>query len=149
MPTQSPLSSELREQYEAESARLEHDFSSNKDGLKYLRERSAIVDVMVRRLWAQFVASPGFETSQIIFAAVGDYGRQTLFPYSDVDIVFLAATSEAAEKFKDAIQRLTQGLKEIGLKCNATAGIVGEFIQFDSDRADSLLSLLTAVFLKG
>src|SRR5579864_3508331 len=149
MPTQPPLSTELRDHYEAESARLEHDFSSTKGGLKYLRERSALVDSIARRLWAQFVASPGFETSQIIFAAVGDYGRQTLFPYSDVDIVFLAATGEAAEKFKDAIQRLTQGLNEIGLKCNVKAGIISEFIQFDSDRADSLLSLLDCRFLEG
>jgi len=149
MPTQSPLSSELRERYEAESVRLEHDFSSTKDGLKYLRERSALVDSIVRRLWAQFVASPGFETSQIVFAALGDFGRQTLFPYSEVDIVFLAATGEAAEKFKDAIQRLTQGLNEIGLKCNVTVGIISEFIQFDSDRADSLLSSLDCRFLEG
>ncbi len=149
MPTQSPLSSELREQYEAESARLQHDFSTTKDGLKYLRERSALVDSIARRLWAQFVASPGFETSRIVFAAVGDFGRQTLFPYSDVDLIFLAATGEAAEKFKDAIQRLSQGMNEIGLKCNATAGIVSEFIEFNSDRAEAILSLLDCRFLEG
>src|SRR5487761_2511595 len=102
MPTQSPLSSELRERYEAESARLLHDFSTTKDGLKYLQERSALVDSIARRLWAQFAVSAGLESSRIVLAAVGDFGRQTLFPYSDVDIVSLAATSEAAEKFKDA-----------------------------------------------
>ncbi len=51
MPTQSPLSSELREHYEAESARLQRDFSTTKDGLNYLRERSALVDSVVLRLW--------------------------------------------------------------------------------------------------
>jgi len=107
------------------------------------------VDSIVRRLWAQIVASPGFETSQILFAAVGDFGRQTLFPYSDVDLVFLAGTGEAAEKFKDAITRLSQGLNEIGLKCNMTAGIVSEFIQFDSDRIEEFLSLLDCRFLEG
>src|SRR5579859_6202551 len=99
MPIQSPLSSELREYYEAESARLQRDFSATKDGLKYLLERSALVDSIARRLWAQFFVSAGPEPSQIVFAAVGDFGRQTLFPYSEVDIVFLTATGEAAEKF--------------------------------------------------
>ena len=89
------------------------------------------------------------ETSQIVFAAVGDFGRQTLFPYSDVDLIFLAATSEAAEKFKDAIQQLSQGMNEIGLKCNATAGIVSEFVQFDPDHAEAILSLLDCRFLAG
>ena len=106
MPTQSPLSIELREHYEAESARLQSDFSATKDGLKYLRDKSALVDSIACRLWAQFCRLRGSsELSQIAFAAVGDFGRRTLFPYSDVDLVFLAATSEAAEKFKDAIPK--------------------------------------------
>src|ERR1700680_2440934 len=109
MPTQSLLVSELRERFDAESSRLQEEFYASKDGLKYLRERSALVDSIVRRLWAQIVASPGFETSQILFAAVGDFGRQTLFPYSDVELIFLAATGEAADKFKGAVQRLSQG----------------------------------------
>src|SRR3984893_13821310 len=118
MPTQSPLSSELREHYEAESARLQDDFSTTKDGLKYLRERSELVDSIARRLWAQFAVSAGLQPSRIVLAAVGDYGRQNLFPYSEVDIVFLASTGEAGEKFKNVIQQLSQGMSEIGLKCN-------------------------------
>jgi len=84
-----------------------------------------------------------------VFAAVGDLGRQTLFPYSDVDLIFLAATGEAAEKFKDAIQRLSQGMNEIGLKCKATAGIVAEFNEFNPDHAEAILSLLDCRFLEG
>ena len=99
MPTQSPLSSELRERYEAESARLQHDFSTTKDGLKYLRERSALVDSIARRLWAQFVASPGFETSQIVFAAVGDF-------------VFCQRRDQLGPKATDG--RLTRGSRSNG-----------------------------------
>jgi [protein-PII] uridylyltransferase len=149
MPTQSPLSSELRERYEAESARLQHDFSISKDGLKYLQERSALVDSLARRLWAQFAVSPGPEPSRIVFAAVGDFGRQTLFPYSEVEIVFLAATDEAAEKSRDTIHLLTQGMNEIGLKTNANARVISEFTQMDSENADAILSLLDCRFLEG
>jgi [protein-PII] uridylyltransferase len=149
MPTQSPLSSELREYYEAESARLQNDFSATKEGLKYLREKSALVDSIVRRLWAEFAASAGPGPSQIVFAAVGDFGRQTLFPYSEIDLVFLAATSEAAEKFKDAFQKIPQGMNELGLKCNMTTRIVPGFVQFDSDHADAILALLDCRFLDG
>src|SRR6202140_98877 len=149
MPTQSTLVSELKERFDAESSRWQEEFYAAKDGLNYLRERSALVDSIARRLWAQFVASPGFETSQIVCAAVGDFGRQTLFPYSDVDLIFLAATGEAADKFKDAIQRLSQGMNEIGLKCNATAGIVSEFTEFNPDRAEAILALLDCRFLEG
>jgi len=149
MPTQSTLSSELRERYESESARLRNDFSTTKDGLKYLQNRSALVDAMARRLWAHFIVSAGLESSRMVFAAVGDFGRQTLFPYSEVDLIFLADSGEAAEKFKDAIQRFSQGMSEIGLKCNVTAGVIADFLQFDSDRAEAILSLLDCRFLDG
>ena len=149
MPTQSPLSSELREHYEVESSRLQRHFSATKDGLKYLRERSALLDAIVRRLWTQVADSYGSEASRVVLAAVGDFGRQTLFPYSDIDVVFLAATNEAAEKCKDGAHRLARGLSEIGLKCNATSGSIPEFLRFDSDRADSILSLLDFRFLEG
>src|SRR5580700_7187507 len=149
MPTQSPLVSELKERFDSESSRLQEEFSAAKDGLKYLQEKSALVDSIARRFWAQFVGSTGLQPSRMIFAAVGDYGRQTLFPYSDVDLIFLAGTGEAAEKFKDAIQRLSQGMNEIGLRCNTTAGIIPEFIQFDADRTETILSLLDCRFLDG
>ena len=149
MPTQSPLTSELREHYETQSTRLQHEFSTIKDGLKYLQERSALVDLISRRLWGEFAASESVKPSHLVFAAVGDFGRQTLFPYSDVDLVFLAATREAAEACKDAMQRISQGMNEIGLKCQARSGVLPEFTQFDSDRAEGILSLLDFRFLDG
>jgi len=149
MPTQSPLSSDLREHYDSESVRLQHDFSTTKNGLKYLQERSALVDSIARRLWAQFAGSAGLESSGIVFAAVGDFGRQTLFPYSEIDIVFLAAAGEVAEKFKVAIQNLAQGMREIGLKTNASTRNASEFAQLDSENAEAILSLLDCRFLDG
>jgi len=149
MPTQSTLVSELKERFDAESSRMQEEFYAAKDGLKYLHERSGLVDSICRRLWAQFFVSDGLAPFRIVLAAVGDFGRQTLFPYSDIDLVFLAATNEAIEKFKDAIQKFSHGMNEIGLKCNTTTGIVPEFVQFDSNHADAVLSLLDCRFLDG
>ncbi len=149
MSTQSVPGNELRKQYEADSERLRHDFSISSDGLKYMQGKSALVDSLVRHLWAQLIVSAGLEPSRIVIAAVADFGRQTLFPYSEIDILFLAATGEAAIKFKEPIQRLPSALKEIGLKCNVTSGIVSEFIQFDPEHADAMLSLLDFRFLEG
>jgi len=149
MPTDSAPVGELRKFYKVEFARLQDDFLATKDGLKYLHARSALVDTIARQLWPHLLKSTGLEPSQIVFSAVGDLGRQTLFPYSDVDVIFLAASGEVAEKFKGTIQQVSEGMNEIGLKCNHTAGVVTEFFQFDSDRADSILSLLDIRFLDG
>jgi [protein-PII] uridylyltransferase len=149
MPTQSPLSNELRERYEAESARLEQDFSHAKDGLNYLHGKSELVDSIARRFWAECFVSLRQDTSQIVFAAVGDLGRQTLFPYSNVELVFLAATGEVAEKIKESNHRILQGLNEIGLKANVNTRIVSELTEVNSENADAILSLLDCRLLEG
>jgi hypothetical protein len=56
MPTQSPLTNELRELYESESSRLRKNFSANKDGLSFLREHSGLVESLALRLWEQIVS---------------------------------------------------------------------------------------------
>ena len=139
----------MRELYEAESARLQRDFSTTKDGLKYLRERSALVDSIARRFWAQSTAGLGLEPSQIVLAAVDDLGRQTLFPYSEIDFIFLAATAEAAGKFKNAFEGLKKDMSDIGLKTNSTSRILPEFSQLDSENTEAILSLLDCRFLGG
>jgi [protein-PII] uridylyltransferase len=149
MATESPLNTELRNYHETESVRLQQEFSENKDGLKYLRGRSALVDSAARRLWSHFIAAAGLDSAGIVFAAVGDLGRETVFPYSDADVVFLAATAEAAEKFKIAIQNIAQSMREIGLKANAGTRVVSEFAQLSTDNADAALSLLDCRFLDG
>jgi len=58
MPTQSPLGSELKERYDAESLRLQQEFFIACDGLNYLRGRSALVESVVLRL-AEQIFIPG------------------------------------------------------------------------------------------
>jgi len=149
MATHSPLRSELRELYEAESARLRLDFLNTKNGLSDLRQRSALLDSIVLRFWQQFVFAEGLQPSGFIFAAVGDFGRQLLFPYSGVDLVFLAATRETADKFGDAARRISQGIGEVGVKSPATSAVISELFEFAADNAEQILSLLDCRFLEG
>src|ERR1700736_3057590 len=110
MPIQSPLSSELRELYDAESSRLQRDFSATKDGLSFLRSRSALVESIVLRLADRFVASEKVSIPGLALVALGDFGRTSLFPYSDVDVLFLSGTQDIQKKFSEAVQRLSQDL---------------------------------------
>jgi [protein-PII] uridylyltransferase len=139
----------LRKHYEAESARLEEDFQRTKDGLSYLRQKSALMNAIVHRLWTEGRASASAESSRIVVAAVGDFGRQTLFPYSDVEIVLLAETREAAQKQEGTIIQFSQAINELGLKAKTSWGGIPELIQVDLDRLDAVLSLLDLRFLCG
>lgn len=149
MSTSSTLPNELRSLYEAESPRLLQDFLTSGDGLNYLREKSALVDSLARRLWSHYVGGAGLVSSQIVFAAVGDFGRQTLFPFSDIEILFVAASEEVLNTFEEPVQRISAAFNEMGLKCVKNFGTVSQVLDFDSDHPETLLSLLDIRFLDG
>src|SRR5580765_6106942 len=109
MPTQSPLGSELRDLYDAESSRLQHDFSTTKNGLNFLRERSALVDSVVLRLMAPILSLEKLGTQGIVLVALGDYGRRSLFPYSDVDLLFLVA-AQTPNPWSGAIEQFSRDI---------------------------------------
>jgi [protein-PII] uridylyltransferase len=149
MPTQSPLSSKLRDLYDSESSRLQQQFSATKDGLGFLKQRSGLVESIALRLWDQFLSPEKVGPSGFVLVALGDFGMGSLFPYSDVDLLFLHAAEDTAEKFKDSIHRFSQGLLDLRLKLNATTRIFSEYTQFDSDNPESILSLLDCRYLAG
>src|SRR6266478_1587466 len=120
MPTKSPLGSELSDLYDAESSRLHHDFSTTKNGLNFLRERSALVESVVLRLTSPLRSSQQSAARGIALLALGDFGRNSLFPCSDIDLLFLLSTQDQAAQWAGAIQQFVQGMAGVGLNLNTT-----------------------------
>jgi [protein-PII] uridylyltransferase len=149
MSTTPSLHSELRSYYDATCTRLQQEFSTSRDGLTYLHQKSALLDSIAHRLWAEYLADAGLSSSQIVFAAVGDFGRQTVFPFSEVDILFLGATEDAARRFEEPAQRISAAFHDMGFKCNKTFGNVAQILEFDPDHPETVLSLLDIRFLEG
>ena len=71
--------------YRAEFATLDASFLRNGDGAACLRRRSSLVDTVVTELWSLL----GGAAHPIALVATGGYGRRELFPYSDIDLMFL------------------------------------------------------------
>ena len=72
--------------YQDESEKIRGRFEHSRDGQAAVRERSDLTDSLIAELWRQCSAD---SRDQICVAALGGYGRRALFPYSDVDILFL------------------------------------------------------------
>ena len=81
--------------------------------------------------------------------AVGDFGRQTLFPFSDVELLFLFETQEAEDRCAEPIRRLSEQMGQVGLKTKVSAKTLSELLPFDSENAEAILSLLDSRFLAG
>src|SRR5216684_8036143 len=149
MPTRSPLSSELRDLYGSESARFQLEFSATKDGLRFLQERSALVESIALRLWERFVSPEKGGPSNHLLVALGDFGRRSLFPYSEIDLLFLHAEEGTTEKFNESVRRFSHEMGDLPLKLNVTTKSFSEYAQFNSDNPESILSLLDCRYLAG
>ena len=79
--------SSLQDLFTEESARIQKQFEVSGDGKADLRDRTSLIDSVVLELWNDVTASGPVEGFCI--AALGGYGRRGLFPYSDIDLLFL------------------------------------------------------------
>src|SRR6266852_233242 len=144
----STLSSELRELYGSEFARFVEQFNAGGDGRKLVTQRAALMDRIILRLWESLLAgNPAAE--QFALVAIGGYGRNTLFPFSDIDLLFLYAERESEEALKDPIRAFSQELWDLGLKLSPASRVLAECDHFDPNNVEFSISLLDCRFLAG
>jgi len=103
----------------------------------------------LQRLWSEFVASESQATRGIALVATGGFGRGWLFPYSDIDILFLHADRGSEETYKDATRRFSQELWDLKLKLSPASRTLSECDRFDANNTEFTISLLDCRFLLG
>ena len=149
MVTRPSLASELRELYAAESARIQADFSASSDGRAAVLARSALVESIAGRLWNEIISPEPNAPHNFALIALGGFGRRWLFPYSDVDLLFLHAGGDTEKKFKDAIRTLSQELWDLRLKLSPSTRTLAECEKFDPNNVEFAISLLDCRYLAG
>jgi [protein-PII] uridylyltransferase len=155
MTTVPTVRSELRDLYARESAAIEQEFSVTGEGSTALARRTALVDTIVQRLWNEIIlgnptADPHLPKN-FTLVATGGFGRGWLFPYSDIDILFLHAGSEVEfeDEFKDPIRRFSQELWDLRLKLSPVTRNLAECERLDPNNVEFAISLLDCRYLAG
>jgi [protein-PII] uridylyltransferase len=136
----------LREHYAAESTRIRHLFESTADGAGTVQARSALVDSLVLQC-AERITHSGVHKIAII--AIGGYGRRSLFPYSDVDLLFLCADESTKQACRDVIRNSSQDLWDVRLKLSPATRTLADCDRLDSDNVEFTISLMDSRFLAG
>lgn len=116
-------------------------FEATGEGLEAVRARSDAVDALVAGLWTRETEAAPALLHGISLAAVGGYGRQQLFPFSDVDILICTEKAPSAEAAA-AIRRFTQTLWDCRLRASATSRPLGECSRYKSSDPEGGLALL-------
>jgi [protein-PII] uridylyltransferase len=122
---------------------LEAAYRARPSPVALLRRHTALVDDALRTVWRDAAMPPN-----LALLAVGGYGRRALFPYSDVDVLFLLPDKlddDAREKAADLVSRLW----DIGLELGHSARTVDECVSEGAQDITVQTNLLEARLLAG
>jgi [protein-PII] uridylyltransferase len=106
--------------------------------------RSAAVDGLIREIWEEVQPAGERLAGGISLVAVGGFGRRELFPYSDVDLMFLLDPRVSERSARAAIQRVNQLLWDAGLRISALTRTLTECERLDPENVEFTLALMDA-----
>src|SRR5215470_14060215 len=149
MSTAASASSELRDLYTEESARIRRRFASAGDGAAAVAARAELLDRIVQQLWEKLLAPQAGGPKDFAVVAIGGYGRKCLFPFSDVDLLFLYAERGSEEEYKEKIRAFSQEIWDLGLKLSPASRSLAECDRVDPNNVEFSISLLDCRFLAG
>jgi len=141
-----PIGSELRDQYSASLARIQRDFAELRDGRAALAQRTRLVDSIATRLWRELF--PQNEEQGVALIAIGGYGRELLFPHSDIDLLFLCR-KDPDRQLKTKIRALSQELWDLKLRLSPQTRSLAECERFDPNNLEFTISVLDSRYVAG
>src|SRR5689334_5008495 len=126
-------SSEVRERYEEGTSALRKSFEASGDGAAAVHGRSTLVDEVIRLCYERLIKEGSVPPDCVAIVALGGYGRCTLFPHSDVDLLFLFRDAKQEASYKDQLSRVYLDLWDSKIRASATARTVEECGRFDPE----------------
>src|ERR1700688_2786586 len=149
MNTLSSLIGELRGFLAEETARIERDFAISGDGRAAVVHRALLIEGILKRLWRDLVSTDEEGPREFALVATGGFGRGWLFPYSDIDLLFLYTDRGGEETKKEAVRRFSQELWDLKLKISPASRTLAECDRFDPNNTEFTISLLDCRYLAG
>src|ERR1700756_5529483 len=111
---------QVRENFRTQTDAIRAAFLAAGNGRTCVAARSDLIDATAVRLWQIFVEKDEYGPAGLTLLATGGFGRQELAPYSDLDMLFLASSTEHERRHRDAIRQMTQEMWDLGLRVSAT-----------------------------
>ncbi len=149
MSTNPAFGKELRSAYAEGLARVQNDFTENGDGRAAVHGRTALVDSVALRLWKELISPDPEGPRDFALVALGGFGRRWLFPYSDIDILFLHAGGGTERELKDKVRAFSQDMWDLKLKLSPATRTLSECEKFDPNNVEFVISMLDCRYLAG
>jgi [protein-PII] uridylyltransferase len=144
----TPLSV-LGPQADDERQRIREQFEAGAGARETLRSLCELADNNIRQIFGEVLRVHNTPASGLCLLALGGYGRRLLFPYSDLDILFLFGNDRAEGEFRPLIADFARTLWDLGFRVSSAGRTVEECKRIEEDNAEFHLALLDRRFLAG
>jgi [protein-PII] uridylyltransferase len=144
----TPLSV-LGPQCEAQRERIRKFFESGASAQETLRQLCELADETIRKIFAELQSVREGASQGLALLALGGYGREVLFPYSDLDLLFLFANDKIEEESRPLIGEFSRMLWDLGFRVSSAGRTVDECKKIEQDNAEFHLAMLDRRFLDG
>ena len=139
----------LRGEYQRRMLAIRDAFEAGATGAATIAARAQAMDELIAALWAEAAEQTPALRSGIALVALGGYGRSELFPYSDVDLMYLLDGKVSEKDVKQPIRRISQELWDCGIRLSPLTRKRSEAEKFDPDNVEFALSSLDHRLLAG
>jgi [protein-PII] uridylyltransferase len=144
----TPLSV-LGPQAEDERRRIQQQFEAGGSAQETLRALCELADHTAQQIFGEVLRVHNAEPVGLCLVALGGYGRRLLFPYSDLDILFLFGNEKAEAEFRPLIADFARTLWDLGFRVSSAGRTLEECKRIEDDNAEFHLALLDRRFLAG
>jgi [protein-PII] uridylyltransferase len=144
----TPLSV-LGPQADDERRRIREQFAAGAGARETLRALCELADNNIRQIFGEVLRVHNTPPAGLCLLALGGYGRKLLFPYSDLDILFLFGNDKAEQEFRPLIADFSRTLWDLGFRVSSAGRTLEECKRIEEDNAEFHLALLDRRFLAG
>jgi [protein-PII] uridylyltransferase len=144
----TPLST-LGPEADDERQRIREKFEAGAGARETLTALCELADRNIERIFGQVLRVHGNDTQGLCLVALGGFGRRWLFPYSDLDILFLFGNERTEAEFRPLISEFSRVLWDIGFRVSSAGRTIDECKRIEEDNAEFHLALLDRRFLAG
>jgi [protein-PII] uridylyltransferase len=144
----TPLSV-LGPQADAERQRIRQQFEAGGSARETLHGLCELADQNIQQIFGEVLRVHNAPEEGLCLLALGGYGRRMLFPYSDLDILFLFGSDKAEQESRPLISEFSRTLWDLGFRVSSAGRTIEECKRIEEDNAEFHLALLDRRFLAG
>src|SRR5881398_1539478 len=144
----TPLSV-LGSQADTERQCIRQQFETGTSARETLRAQCELADRNVQQIFGEVLRVHNREPQGLCLLALGGYGRRMLFPYSDLDILFLLGNERIEQESRPLISDFSRTLWDIGFRVSSAGRTLEECKRIEEDNAEFHLALLDRRLMAG